>query len=247
MKRVLPEGLVAQDGRIKRGDRIISVNGQELACLTNNDALALLKSSGSIVSLEVARRVGRRSSQAPSPLNSQLQSRRSSGENTREPPSPVAGNRKRRDSSGSEGAPPTPPNLPASRKRRSRQESMSPDDNMPGIVKGKAVTMPRKLKSTEGVKIVELHKGPTGLGMQIRGGSDENLPITVREVFPGGTAHKSGKIHPGDVIIEVNNDSFENLTHKEALSKLKSYPQGIIRLLVRDRTVSLTRQAMHQQ
>ena len=55
-------------------------------------------------------------------------------------------------------------------------------------VNRKASTMPRQLKSTEGVKIVELHKGPTGLGMILKGGSDENLPITVREVFPGGTA-----------------------------------------------------------
>ena len=237
---MLPDGLACQDGRIKRGDRVVSVNGQNVAGLTNKEALQLLKDSGSVVKLAVARRAGRRGSQAPSPLHSQLQSRRSSGESTREPPSPVTGyNRRRRDSSGSEGASPTPPSISAPRsalKGRSRRESLSQEDDTPSSATKSKTTMPRKLKSTEGIKIVELHKGPTGLGMHLKGGSDENLPITVRAVFPGGTAHKSGKIHPGDVIIEVNSESFENLTHKEALHKLKSYPQGKISLLVRDRT-----------
>lgn len=248
-----------KDGRIKRGDRIVSVNGQLLEGLTNKEALQLLKSSSSVVTLEVARRIGRRGSQAASPSHSQLQSRHSSGESTREPPSPVMGShfmtRQRRDSSGSEGGgpqtgPPTPPTLQAPRntlRRRSRHESLSQEgEEIMALRANKPATMPRKLKSTEGVKVVELHKGPTGLGMNLKGGTDENLPITVREVFPGGTAHKSGKIHPGDIIIEVNNDSFESLTHREALQKLKNYPQGKISLLVRDRMATLPRKAMPQ-
>lgn len=241
MKGVLSDGVVSRDGRIRRGDHIISVNGQNIAGFTHKEALQLLKNSGSIVSLEVGRQVGRRSSQAPSPFSSQLQSQRSSAENTPAPPSPVPGTRpalQRRDSSDSESATPTAPSSHSTLKRRSRRPSTSNED-------GKPATMPRKLKSTEGIKIVELHKGPTGLGMNLKGGSDENLPITVREVFPGGVAHKSGKIHPGDVIIEVNNESFENLTHKEALTKLKSYPQGKISLLVRDRS-TVTRHTFHQ-
>ena len=116
---------------------------------------------------------------------------------------------------------------------------------LPPVTRERAVTMPRKLSSTVGVKIVEMHKGPTGLGMQIRGGADSNLPIMVKVVFPGGPAHKSGKIHPGDLIIEVNSESFENLTHKEALDKLKSLPQGKVSLLVRDRTATLGRSSLY--
>ena len=221
---------MSKDGRVKRGDRLISVNGKFLAGLTNKEALQILKESGAFVKLEISRRIGQRS-QAPSPFQSQLQSRQSSEENTNEPPSPVI--------------PPTPPNVHAPRntlRRTSRRLSLSQDDDE----RPKQATMPRKLKSTEGIKIVELHKGPTGLGMNLKGGMDENLPIIVREVFPGGVAHKSGKIFPGDVIIEVNNDSFESLTHKEALHKLKSYPQGKISLLVKDRTATLPRKSIPQ-
>ena len=230
VKKVIADGLVFKDGRIKRGDRLVSVNDKPLAGLTNKEALQILKESGAYVKLEVAQQIGQRS-QAPSPFQSQLQSRQSSGESTNEPPSPVI--------------PPTPPNIHApgnTLKRPSRRLSLSQDDDE----RSKPATMPRKLKSTIGIKIVELHKGPTGLGMNLKGGTDENLPIIVREVFPGGVAHKSGKIFPGDVIIEVNNDSFESLTHREALQKLKSYPQGKISLLVRDRMATLPRKNIPQ-
>ena len=257
MKRVLPDGLAHQDGRIKRGDRIISVNGKNLSGLDNKSALLSLKNSGATVTLEVARRVGRRESRAPTPFGSHLHSCQSSGEITKEPPSPVPERRhvstmKRQDSSGSEGGLQTPPTLTVPvvpTRRRSRRESSS------GIMGGeedfsggreKVSTMPRKLNSTVGVKIVELFKGPTGLGMQIRGGTDTNLPIMVNVVFPGGPAHKSGKIKPGDMIIEANNESFENLTHKEAIERLKGFPQGKVSLLVRDRTATPSRASLYQ-
>ena len=245
MKKVLPDGLVFKDGRIRRGDRILSVNGHSLLGLTNKEALKLLKDSGDTVQLEVARRLGQRS-QGPSPFHSQLQSRHSSGESTREPPSPLLG--VQREATGGGSAPHTPPmRAPTSTlKLRSRRVSLSSqmDDEEGSLLRSKPATMPRKLKSTEGVKIVELQKGPTGLGLHLKGGTDEKLPIIVREVFPGGVAHRSGKIFPGDVIIEVNNDSFEALTHREALQKLKSYPQGKISLLVRDRMATLPRKTI---
>ena len=252
MKRVLPDGLAHQDGRIKRGDRIISINGKSLSGLDNKSALLCLKNSGATVTLEVARRVGRRGSRAPTPFGSHLHSCHSSGEITKEPPSPVPEGRhvpviKRQDSSGSEGGLQTPPTFTVPvipTRRRSRRESSSglmvaEDDFSAG--REKVSTMPRKLNSTVGIKIMELFKGPTGLGMQIRGGTDTNLPIMVNVVFPGGPAHKSGKINPGDVIIEANNESFENLTHKEAIERLKGFPQGKVSLLVRDRTATTSR------
>ncbi len=86
-----------------------------------------------------------------------------------------------------------------------------------------------------GVKVVELRKGPIGLGIQLMGGKDTADPVTVKVVFPAGPAHKSGKIHPGDTILEANGVSFEDLTHDEAIKTMKSFPQGKISLLMRDR------------
>ena len=247
----------------------MSVNGQSLSGLENKEAIKLLKNSGSTVTFEIARRIGRRRCQAPSPFTSQFQSRQDSGETTREPPSPIPEihhpmNQYQQHDSTDFNRPTTPP-LSASAvveskntfRRRSRCETLSRMHNLGSgesargedrlstlSSREKTSTMPRKLSSTVGIKVVELHKGPTGLGMQLKGGSDTNLPITVKVVFPGGPAHK-GKIQPGDVIIEVNNESFDNITHKDAIAKLKGLPQGKVSLLVRDRTAMLGRTGLY--
>ena len=91
----------------------------------------------------------------------------------------------------------------------------------------------------EGVKIVQLHKGPVGLGLQLMGGADMANPFTVKVVFPGGVAAKSGDIHAGDVILKVNGMNFRDLKHNEAIKKMKSLPQGPVTMLVRDRMAVL--------
>lgn len=238
VKQVLKDGVAFQDGRIRRGDRIVSVNGSSLSGLTNKEALLLLKNTGDNVTLELVRKIGRRASAAPTPMTSTLQSRRSSGEESKEtslPPSPPRVHRQRRQSSGEcskEGSKaPSPPTS-----RRWKRESVK---DIGTVTRTK--TLPRKLKSTVGVKVVDLHKGPTGLGMQLLGGTDTPNPVTVKEVFPGGPAHKSGKIHAGDIILEANGISFENLNHNEAIKTMKEFPQGKITLILRDRTATLGR------
>ena len=93
------------------------------------------------------------------------------------------------------------------------------------------------LVQTQGVKVVELHKGPTGLGMLLKGSrsKDANVPITVREVLPGGVAYKSNKISIGDELLEANGVSFEGLEYIEAINIIKSLPQGTVRLVLLDK------------
>ncbi len=86
-----------------------------------------------------------------------------------------------------------------------------------------------------GLKVVELIKGPIGLGIQLAGGKDISDPVTVKSVIFATPAHKSGNIHPGDIIIEANGVSFEDLTHDEAVEKMRGFPQGKVSLLMRDR------------
>ncbi len=104
---------------------------------------------------------------------------------------------------------------------------------------GDRKTLPRQLSSTIGVKLVELQKGPTGVGMQLQGGKEgTDVPVTVKSVFPGGAAYKSGKIRPGDVILEANGISFEQLSHEQAIATIKSFPQGKVTLILRDRSAA---------
>ena len=234
----MPDCVAHKDGRLKRGDRIVSVNGQSLAGLTNKEALKILKEAGLDVTLVVARKIGRRTSTMNTPFMSTFHSRRGSGDNSQQGSN--AGSRggsptrKRKHSSGENsrgGSKGSSPKTRRSTISQRRRESIS-------MGEPKSSTLPRQLSSTKGVKLVELLKGPTGIGMQIQGGKEgTEVPISVKSVFPGGSAYKSGKIRAGDVILEANGISFEGLTHEKAIATIKGFPQGKITLIVRDRSV----------
>lgn len=126
----------------------------------------------------------------------------------------------------------------------SRQSSGSPSPilSRPGLRGKRTLSMASRLglNQSQGVKVVELHKGPTGLGMHLNGSlnKDKVFPITIKEVLPGGAAYKSNKINIGDVLLEANNIQFENMTQTEALKAVKGLPQGTVRLVLLDKHYS---------
>ncbi|XP_070540501.1 PDZ domain-containing protein 7-like isoform X9 [Ptychodera flava] len=68
---------------------------------------------------------------------------------------------------------------------------------------------------------VTLHTGDNQvLGLNIRGGSEYGLGIYVSRVDRGGPAEASG-IRVGDLLLDVNGKSFENITHGEAVDFLR--------------------------
>ena len=238
---MLEDSVAGRSGQLRRGDRIVSVNNMSLKGATHKSATELLRSTGDHVTLVIARKIGRRISTAVTPFESRLASKQGSGEQTKQgskctSPLPPRRLGKPTSSSGesSRGSSRsrTPP---ANVRKHHRRVSLGQSGEV--LAFKDSSTLPRNLGPKHGVRLVELHKGPTGLGMQIQGGKDRgNTPITVKLVFPGGVAHKSGKINPGDAILEANSISFENLTHAEALKTLKGFSQGQIRLIIRDRT-----------
>lgn len=246
VKLVRQDDVADRDGRLKRGDRVISVNGQNLSGLSNKSALSILKEAGEDMTLVIARKVGRRTSTMNTPLASTLQSRRSSGEHSQQesreesrhnsPPPP----RRRRVSSGdnSQGGSKNP--SPHSSTKHRRRESLGAGGEVLAFKGERRRTLPRQLESTVGAKLVEIQKGPTGIGVQLQGGKEgTDTPVVVKSVFPGGTAYKSGKIKKGDVILEVNGVPFEHLSHEDAVAKMKSFPQGKVILIIRDRAATI--------
>ena len=53
IKTVFERGAAAADGRLKRGDRIVSVNGQSLEGATHEQAVSVLKNSKGTIVLKV--------------------------------------------------------------------------------------------------------------------------------------------------------------------------------------------------
>ncbi|GFR01860.1 multiple PDZ domain protein [Trichonephila clavata] len=73
-------------------------------------------------------------------------------------------------------------------------------------------------------KTITLERGSAGLGFSIVGGYGSphgDLPIYVKKLFDNGAAAKDGQLKPGDQILSVNDQSLEGLTHEEAVEVLK--------------------------
>ncbi|CAB3989616.1 tyrosine- phosphatase non-receptor type 13-like isoform X1 [Paramuricea clavata] len=82
---------------------------------------------------------------------------------------------------------------------------------------------------------VIIHKQATGLGMSLVGGGQHG-PICIKSLIPGGPSAMSGALEVGDILLQVNGNSLERLTYKEALSILRSCPPEVRLLVQRPRT-----------
>ncbi len=54
------------------------------------------------------------------------------------------------------------------------------------------------------------------------GGKEQNSPIYISRIIPGGVAHRQGRLKRGDQLLSVNGVSVENEHHEKAVELLKS-------------------------
>jgi len=80
------------------------------------------------------------------------------------------------------------------------------------------------LSMCDGLSITEitLHRGETGLGFNIRGGTDiphfkEDTGIFVTRLKEAGAAFRDKRLKEGDKILEVNGHNIQSVTHNEAV------------------------------
>ena len=62
-------------------------------------------------------------------------------------------------------------------------------------------------------RVVELPKTEEGLGFNVMGGKEQNSPIYISRIIPGGVADRQGGLKRGDQLLSVNgvvcSDSFD--------------------------------------
>ncbi|XP_061383293.1 disks large 1 tumor suppressor protein isoform X4 [Danaus plexippus] len=75
-------------------------------------------------------------------------------------------------------------------------------------------------------RVVELEKGPQGLGFNIVGGEDGH-GIYVSFLLAGGPAERSGQLRRGDRLLAVNDENITSATHEQAAKALKSTGQNV--------------------
>ncbi|XP_028402395.1 tyrosine-protein phosphatase non-receptor type 13-like [Dendronephthya gigantea] len=82
---------------------------------------------------------------------------------------------------------------------------------------------------------VILYKQDSGLGMRLVGGGQHG-PICIKTLIPGGPSADCGALEVGDILLQVNGNSLERLTYKDALSILRCCPPEVRLLVQRPRT-----------
>ncbi|XP_050168048.1 PDZ and LIM domain protein 4 [Myiozetetes cayanensis] len=64
-------------------------------------------------------------------------------------------------------------------------------------------------------------RGPSPWGFRLVGGKDFSAPLTISRINPGSKAAMAD-LCPGDVILAINGENTENMTHLEAQNKIKA-------------------------
>ena len=61
-----------------------------------------------------------------------------------------------------------------------------------------------------------------GLGISIKGGVENKMPILISKIFPGMAADLTGRLHVGDAILSVDSQDLREATHDDAVRILKN-------------------------
>ncbi|PRD31155.1 UNVERIFIED_CONTAM: Beta-1-syntrophin [Trichonephila clavipes] len=61
----------------------------------------------------------------------------------------------------------------------------------------------------------------SGLGISIKGGKENKMPILISKIFKGMAADQTEQLYVGDAILSVNGEDLREATHDEAVRALK--------------------------
>ncbi len=88
----------------------------------------------------------------------------------------------------------------------------------------KSQQIPDGKRSVPVVKTESAH----GLGISIKGGRENKMPILISKIFPGMAAAATGQLHVGDAVVSVDGYDLRNATHDEAVRTLKATKQRAV-------------------
>ncbi|XP_054277629.1 PDZ domain-containing protein 2 [Macrosteles quadrilineatus] len=195
--KVLAGSPADRDGRIQKGDRILSINGRSMKGVSHRESLAILKAPRPEVVLVVSR--WRPDGPTDDPLVLGLRN------NLR------------------------PPRIPEQHPDDPASPSVSDkDESVEEVARGPPLT-------------VTLVKDGAGLGFSLEGGKDSPLgdqPLTIKKIFTGGCAEKSGQLFAGDELLSVNGTDVTSMSRIEAWGLMKRLADGKVVLNVRHKTIN---------
>lgn len=66
-----------------------------------------------------------------------------------------------------------------------------------------------------------MHSVTHFLGISIKGGRENRMPILISKIFPNMPADQTGQLYVGDAILSVNGKDLQHVSHEEAVQILK--------------------------
>ncbi|KAJ8262304.1 hypothetical protein GJAV_G00164950 [Gymnothorax javanicus] len=219
VKSITKDSAVERDGRIHVGDQIIAVDGTSIQGYTNHQAVEVLRHTGQVVHLKLARR-GFQPEEAQPPLAP-------TGTEPQLPPTALPNltmDRLDLDTtledklypslSGDNSLFSTEPNQPDEK----RGYKLTAAEEQELMLKWQSI-----LGSSSEVIVAQLEKfsESSGLGISLEASGGHHY---IRSVLPEGPVGRSGKLFSGDELLEVNGISLIGESHREVVSILKELP-----------------------
>ena len=224
--RIVPGSIADTDGRIREGDKVLSINGSVTKNLTHQKAARLLKSRRKWFIFVISRSNGDNNS-LPSPDWNGISNNKKYGILKQDSELQTI------FETTDDGARLSKDTLKPSRvckmirtrtleqqsiqeKKRDSKEELG--DSMCSLI------------------TVTLVKQRIGFGFSLNGGKDSpmgDVPITINKIFTGGVAHQHGVLRAGDEIMSLNDVDFTSMSRLQAWNIMKSANPGPSTLVVK--------------
>ena len=216
--RIVPGSIADTDGRIREGDKVLSINGSVTKNLTHQKANCLLKSRRKWIILVISRSNEDKNS-LPSPDGNRNSNNKNYGILKQDSELQTI------FETTDDGA-------------RLSKDTLKPS-NVCKIVRTRTLEQ-QSIQNTKrdskdlddsmwSLNTVTLVKQRIGFGFSLNGGKGSptgDVPITIKKIFPGGVAHQHGMLRPGDEIMSLNDVDFTSMTRLQAWNTMKSASPG---------------------
>lgn len=103
--------------------------------------------------------------------------------------------------------------------KSSNSSTSSKDGGDVGVIPDEKAPPESILNQVRKVRVIKQEVG--GLGISIKGGKENKMPILISKIFKGLAADQTDALYVGDAILAVNQEDLRNATHDEAVRALK--------------------------